>query len=80
MSQEATISRQIPNLPTHYNPTLKNHKNFSYGGGTTQGPRQGQNPQQGYPPHRFQQQQQQGENRNDYHGQRRAQPYEDQML
>ena len=47
-----------PNLPTHYNPALRNHENFSYGGGTTQGQRQGQNPQQGYPPPRFQQQQQ----------------------
>ena len=68
------------NLPTHYNPALRNHENFSYGGGTTQGPRQWQNPQQGYPPPRFQQQQQQGENRNDYQGQRRTQPFEDQML
>ena len=69
-----------PNLPTHYNPALRSHENFSYGGGTTQGPRQGQNPQQGYPPPRFQQQQQQGEYKNDYQGQRKAQPYEDQML
>ena len=30
-----------PNLPTHYNPTLRNHENFSYGGGATQGPRHG---------------------------------------
>ena len=22
-----------PNLPTHYTPTLRNHENFSYGGG-----------------------------------------------
>ena len=22
-----------PNLPTHYSPTLRNHENFSYGGG-----------------------------------------------
>ena len=22
-----------PNLSTHYNPTLRNHENFSYGGG-----------------------------------------------
>ena len=22
-----------PNLPTHYNPELRNHENFSYGGG-----------------------------------------------
>ena len=34
-----------PNLPTHYNPALRNHENFSYGGGATQGPRHGQNPQ-----------------------------------
>ena len=37
-----------PNLPTHYSPTLRNHENFSYGGGALQGPRHGQNPQQGY--------------------------------
>ena len=37
-----------PNLPTHYNPVLRNHKNFSYGGGALHGPRQGQHPQQGY--------------------------------
>ena len=30
-----------PNLPTHYNPTLRNHENFSYGGGAPQGQRQG---------------------------------------
>ena len=34
-----------PNLPTHYNPALRNHENFSYGGGAAQGPRHGQNPQ-----------------------------------
>ena len=33
-----------PSLPTHYNPALRNHENFSYGGGNTQGQRQGQNP------------------------------------
>ena len=44
-----------PNLPTHYNPTLRNHENFSYGGGELHGPRQGQHPQQGYQqPPRFQ--------------------------
>ena len=32
------------NMPTHYIPALRNHENFSYGGGTTRGPRQGQNP------------------------------------
>ena len=26
-----------PNLPTHYTPTLRNHENFSYGGGAQQG-------------------------------------------
>ena len=44
-----------PNLPTHYNPTLSNHENFSYGGGASQSPRHGQNFQQGYQPPRFQQ-------------------------
>ena len=28
-----------PNLPTHYSPTLRNHENFSYGGGALQGPK-----------------------------------------
>ena len=70
-----------PNLPAHYHPALRNHENFSYGGGTSRGPRHGQNPQQGYQqPPRFLQQQQGGENRNEYQGQRRAQPFEDQML
>ena len=32
-----------PNLPTHYTPTLRNHENFSYGGGAQQGLRPGQN-------------------------------------
>ena len=45
-----------PNLPTHYSPSLRNHENFSYGGGAVQGPRHGHNPQQGYQqPPRFQQ-------------------------
>ena len=70
-----------PNLLAHYHPALRNHENFSYGGGASQGPRHGQNPQQGYQqPPRFLQQQQGGENRNEYQGQRRAQPFEDQML
>ena len=30
-----------PNLPTLYNPTLRNHENFSYGGGASQGLRHG---------------------------------------
>ena len=70
-----------PNLPTHYNPALRNHENFSYGGGALQGPRHGQNPQQGYQqPPRFQQQHQGGEGKNDYQGHRRTQPFEEQML
>ena len=28
-----------PNLPTHYNPALRNHENFSYGGRASQGQR-----------------------------------------
>ena len=44
------------NLPTHYHPALRNHENLSYGGGASQGPRQVQNPPQGYlQPPRFQQ-------------------------
>ena len=27
------------NLPSHYTPTLRNHENFSYGGGAQQGQR-----------------------------------------
>ena len=70
-----------PNLPTHYNPKLRNHENFSYGRGALQGPRHGQNPQQGYQqPPRFQQQHQGGEGRNDYQGHRKTQQFEEQML
>ena len=70
-----------PNLPTHYSPALRNHENFSYGGGATQGPRHGQNPQQGYQqPPRFLQQHQGGEGRNDHQHHRRTQPFEEQML
>ena len=69
------------NLPTHYHPALRNHENLSYGGGASQGPRQIQNPQQGYQqPPRFQQQQQGIEHRNEYQGQRRALSFEEQML
>ena len=42
-----------PNLPTHYNLALRNHENFSYGGGASQGPRLERNLQQGYQPPRF---------------------------
>ena len=70
-----------PNLPIHYSPALRNHENFSYGGGALQGPRHGQNPQQGYQqPPRFQHQHQGGEGRNDYQGHRKTQPFEEQML
>ena len=69
-----------PNLRTHYTSTLRGHENFSYGGGASQGPRQGQGFQQRYNPPRFQQQQQQGENKNEYQGQKRAQSFEEQML
>ena len=70
-----------PNLPTHYNPSLRNHENFSYGGGALHGSRQEHHPQQGYhQPPRFQQQQQEGGSRNEYQGQRRIQPFEEQML
>ena len=57
-----------PNLPTHYTPTLRNHENFSYGGGAQQGPRPGQNYQQAYAQPRFQEQQQQRDNRGEYQG------------
>ena len=67
------------NLATHYTPALRNHENFSYGGGAQQVPRHGQNFQQGYAPPRFQQQQQ-GEGRNEYQSQKRTQTFEDQML
>ena len=70
-----------PNLPAHYHPALRNHENFSYGGGASQGQRHEQHPQQGYQqPPRFQQQQQGGGSINEYQGQRRAPPFEDQML
>ena len=69
-----------PNLPTHYTPATRGHENFSYGGGVSQGPRHGQGFQQGYNPPRFQQQQKQGENINEYQGQKRTQSFEEQML
>ena len=69
-----------PNLPTHYTPALRGHENFSYGGGASQGPRHGQGFQQGCNPPRFQQQQQQGENINEYQGQKMTQSFEEKML
>ena len=68
-----------PNLPTHYTPALRNHENFSYGGGAQHFPRHGQNFNQRYAPPRFQQQQQE-EDRNEYQGKKRAQILEDHML
>ena len=47
-----------PNLPTHYTLALRNHENFSYGGGAQQSLRPGQNYQQAYAQPRFQEQQQ----------------------
>ena len=41
------------NLPTHYTLALRNHDNFSYGGGAQQGPRLVLNFQQQYAPHGF---------------------------
>ena len=32
-----------PNMPTHYTPALRNHENFSYGGGAQHSPKPGQN-------------------------------------
>ena len=44
------------NLLTHYTPALRNHENFSYGGGAQQDPRPRQNYQQTYAQPRFQEQ------------------------
>ena len=77
--QRAYHFKPNPNLPTHYTPALRNHENFSYGGGAQNVPRHGQNFQQRYAPPRFQQHQQ-GEGRIEYPGQKRAQTFEDQML
>ena len=69
-----------PNLPTHYTPALRNHENFSYGGGPQQGPRSGQNYHQTHAQPRFQEQLKQREYRGEYQGQKRTQSFEDQML
>ena len=42
------------NLPTHYTPALRNHENFSYGGGAQQGLTPVQNFQQHYASQGFQ--------------------------
>ena len=77
--QRAYHFKPNPNLPTHFTPALRNHENFSSGGGAQHVLRHGQNFQQGYAPPRFQQQHQ-IEGINEYQGQRRAQTFEDQML
>ena len=72
-----------PNLPTHYTPALRNHENFSYGGGAQQGPRPGKNLHQAYAQFGFQQQQQQQQhrdNRGEYQGHKITQSFEDLML
>ena len=44
MSEERSYHfKPNPNLPTHYTPALRNHENFSYGGGAQQVPRPGHN-------------------------------------
>ena len=69
------------NLPTHYTPALRNHENFSYGGGAQQGQRPGHNMQQYHASRGFQQQQQQqAGQRADNQGQRRSNSFEDEML
>ena len=68
------------NLPTHNTPALRNHENFSYGGGAQQGPRPMQNFQQQFAPHGFQGQQKEGSQRAKNQGQRRSHSFEDQMF
>ena len=59
MNEQRTYHfKPYPNLPTHYTPTLRNHENFSYGGGAQQGHRPGQNHQQDYDQPKFQEQHQ----------------------
>ena len=69
-----------PNFPTHNTPALRNHENFSYGGGAKQCPRHGQNYHQAYAQPRFQEQQHNRDNIGEYQGQKRTQSFEDQML
>ena len=68
------------NLPTHYTPALRNHKNFSYGPVVQQGQRLMQNYQQQYGQHGFQGQQHQNNQRIDNQDPRRSQSFEEQML
>ena len=69
-----------PNLPTHYTPALRNHENFSYGGGAQQSHRPGQNYQRTYIQPRFQEQQQQRDIEEIIRVKKRTQSLEDQML
>ena len=69
-----------PNPPTHYTPALRNHENFSYGGGAKQGPRPRHNYHQAPFQPRFQEQQEHMDNRGEYQGQKRTQSFEYQML
>ena len=78
--QRSYHSKPNPNLPTHYTPALRNHENFSYGGGAQQSPRLGQNYQQAYAQPKFQEQQHQRDNRGDNQGQKRTKSFEDHML
>ena len=64
------------NLPTHYSLALKNHENFSYGGGAQQGQRPGQKFQQHHASPGFQQQQQGGQ-RAENQGQIRSSSFEE---
>ena len=68
------------NFPNHYTLALRNHENFSYGGGAQQGPRPVQNFQQQYASHGFQGQQQQVSKRVENLGHRKSQSFEDQMM
>ena len=66
--------------PTPYTPALRNHENFSYGGGAKQGPRPRHNYHQAHFQPRFQEQQQHMDNRGEYQGQKRTQSFEYQMV
>ena len=67
-----------PNLPTHYNQALRNHENFSYGGGALY-KAQGMDSILNKDINNHQQHEG-GENINEYQGQRITQPFEEQML
>ena len=52
--QRSYYFKPNPNLPTHHTPALRNHENFSYGGGAQQGPKPRHNYHQSYAQPRFQ--------------------------